>query len=186
MANVVSGSTTQGAALVTYGMNGGPNVGLLFAGNSGTDTNQGAQIEINNTATGAVTPIKYIRVSVAGTLDFMSNAYARMGRFLDDGHFNSTLPFFQTASVPTFSTACGTSPSGSADSNASSTGATITIGGGSPSTCVVTFNPAFVNWNHCVLSFESGTPKAYVYTKTTLTITSPVSGSLVDMKCDGD
>ena len=186
MANVVSGSTTQVSALVTYGMTNGPNNGLVFAGNSATDHDQGAQILLQNTAVGNTTPSKYIRVSFAGTLDFMSNAYARMGRFLDDGHFNSTLPFFQTASPPTFSTACGTTPNGSADANASSTGATITIGGGSPATCVVTFVPAFVNWNHCVLSFQSGTPKAYVYTKTTLTITSPVSGSLVDMKCDGD
>jgi hypothetical protein len=186
MANVVSGSTGTGAGLVTYGMTNGPNNGLVFAGSSANDHDQGAQFVLNNTTTSATTPIKYIRVSFAGTLDFMNNAYARMGRFLDDGHFNSTLPYFQTASAPTVS-ACGSTPNGSVDANSSPTGGTVTIGGSSPASCTITFAVAFVNWNHCVLSFENGTAKPYSYTKSVITITgSPTSAGLVDYKCDGD
>ncbi len=62
--------------------------------------------------------------------------------------------------LPTTVSSCGTSPS--LDSYASREGGTLTFGSGSPSSCTLTFNPAFNATEHCVVTPSAPLAAFYV------------------------
>lgn len=88
-----------------------------------------------------------------------------------------------TGSAPAVS-ACGTSPS--IDSHATDASGTVTVGSTATS-CTITFNVAYVTYNHCrVTSGSTLTAFAYSYTKTAITVAATaLGGDLVDYECDG-
>lgn len=79
-------------------------------------------------------------------------------------------------------TSCGTSPSISG----SDTAGTVTMGTGTPTGCVITFNVAYTTAPHCVVNWRA-TPLAsqsYTVSTTALTLTqTATSSNLVDYAC---
>jgi hypothetical protein len=90
------------------------------------------------------------------------------------------------AAAPTI-TQCGAT--GSVDVNATNVSGKVTAGGAT-TTCVVTFNPAYQNFNHCIVQAEAASTTAselaYSYTLTGITFTASVlAQTVVDYFCNG-
>jgi hypothetical protein len=97
----------------------------------------------------------------------------------------STHPSVRTAKVATKSSCtaptltCGTTPSITGCDLAG----TVTVGTGSPASCIITFANAFTNIPTCVVSAQNGTAKSYSTATGNVTITSPVSSTKYDYIC---
>lgn len=82
-------------------------------------------------------------------------------------------------------TSCGSTPNGSVDANATDSAGTITIGG-SGTTCTVTFATAFVTYDHCQVTSETGTAiGSYSYSLSAISLTSVTAGDKYDYSCEG-
>ena len=83
-------------------------------------------------------------------------------------------------------TTCGTSFA--IDSNSTDSAGQVTVGSGSPTSCVITFKIAYATYDHCVISPESALVSfTYSYSLTAITLggTGNSLSGKVDYRCEG-
>ena len=171
--DVYFGKGAHSTAAVAYTIHG--------TGGSGTDSAAGALNLAGGASTGAGTcaPIN-LQVAPARTTGSTDNPLATVATVDCNKHIS------YTGAAPSVSAGGGCGGSPAIDANATDIAGQVTVGSATTS-CVITFNKAYVTYVHCrVTSGSTLAAFAYAYTKTAITVSATVlGGDLIDYNCDG-
>lgn len=140
---------------------------------------------------GSSTGVTTIASANAGASNFTATAPANTGT-IAELNLAQTWTALQTFSGIAFSgtgptvSACG-GGAPAADTHATSTSGSVTVGTGAVSSCTVTFAIAYVTWNHCAVNpHQSIAAFAYSYTLSAITVTATsLTSDVFDYRCDG-
>lgn len=178
----VQSTTPTGLMVFSYSTNGGAysdiysfnSTGALNVGPSADGPISAASITFN--ALVATPVLGFGRTAVNNMAAYANSLTNQEWDGNRHNYFNGTAPAVS---------ACGTSPT--IDSRATDASGTVTVGTVAAASCTITFNIAYVTWNHCNVTAQSTLAAfAYSYTKAAITVTgTSLVGALIDYRCDG-